>query len=87
MLYPTELRGRGRPRTRSKVLYDDRGIYVLFRVADRYVRCVRTEHQSHVYRDSCVEFFAQPKPGGGYFTAGSLISRSTRKPSPGFGLR
>ena len=56
-----------RPRTRAKVLYDDGGIYVLFRVADRYVRCVRTEHQSHVYRDSCVEFFAQPNPGGGYF--------------------
>ena len=56
-----------RPRTRAKVLYDGAGVYVLFRVADRYVRCARTEHQSHVYRDSCVEFFVQPKPGGGYF--------------------
>lgn len=55
------------PRTRAKVLYDDRGLYVLFRVADRYVRGSRTAHQSHVYRDSCVEFFVQPKPNGGYF--------------------
>ena len=56
-----------RPRTRAKVLYDDAGVYVLFRVADRYVRCSQTQHQSHVYRDSCVEFFVQPKPDMGYF--------------------
>jgi len=55
-----------RPRTRAKMLYDDLGLYVLFRVADRFVRALQTEHQSHVYRDSCVEFFVQPKPGG-YF--------------------
>ena len=29
-----------RPRTRAKLLYDDTGVYVLFHVADRYVRCV-----------------------------------------------
>ena len=56
-----------RPSTRAKLLYDDMGVYVLFRVADRYVRCAQTQHQSHVYRDSCVEFFVQPKPGAGYF--------------------
>ena len=56
-----------RPRTRVKLLYDDAGVYVLFRVADRYVRCVQRQHQSHVYRDSCVEFFVQPKPASGYF--------------------
>jgi hypothetical protein len=56
-----------RPRTRAKLLYDDRGIHALFRVADRYVKCTRTEHQSNVCRDACVEFFVQPKPGHGYF--------------------
>jgi len=56
-----------RPRTRAKLLYDNVGVYVLFRVADRYVRCSQTQHQSHVYRDSCVEFFVQPRPGAGYF--------------------
>jgi hypothetical protein len=55
-----------RPRTRVKLLYDDVGLYVLFHVADRYVRCVQTMHQSHVYCDSCVEFFVQPKSGS-YF--------------------
>jgi hypothetical protein len=55
-----------RPRTRAKLLHDDAGVYVLFHVADRYVRSVQTAHQSHVYRDSCVEFFVQPKPGS-YF--------------------
>jgi hypothetical protein len=56
-----------RPRTRAKLLYDEAGVYVLFRVADRYVRCSQTQHQSHVYRDSCVEFFVQPKSDAGYF--------------------
>jgi hypothetical protein len=56
-----------RPSTRVKVLYDDAGIYVHFRVADRYVKCVETQHQGRVWRDSCVEFFVQPKPPGPYF--------------------
>ncbi len=56
-----------RPRTRAKLLYDDAGIHVLFHVADRFVKCVHTEHQSQVWRDSCVEFFVQPMPGGCYF--------------------
>ena len=51
-----------RPRTRAKVLYDNAGIYVLFHVADRYVRCVETRHQGRVWLDSCVEFFVQPTP-------------------------
>src|SRR4051812_37801616 len=54
-----------RPRTRAKLLYDDAGVYLLFHVADQYVKCVETHHQGRVWRDSCVEFFVQPKPGGG----------------------
>ncbi|MGB7156993.1 MAG: carbohydrate-binding family 9-like protein [Tepidisphaeraceae bacterium] len=56
-----------RPRTRFKLLYDDAGIYAIFHVADRYVKCVYTEHQQRVWKDSCVEFFVQPTPGGSYF--------------------
>lgn len=56
-----------RPRTRAKLLYGLEGIYGLFKVDDRYVRCVHRRHQDPVYKDSCVEFFIQPKSGGGYF--------------------
>ncbi len=56
-----------RPRTSARLLHDERGIHGIFRVHDRYVRCVRTEYHSEVWRDSCVEFFAEPKSGRGYF--------------------
>ncbi|MBI4560075.1 MAG: carbohydrate-binding family 9-like protein [Candidatus Hydrogenedentes bacterium] len=56
-----------RPKTRAKLLYDDSGIFVFFRVEDQYVRCTHTEYQSAVYRDACVECFIQPKPDKGYF--------------------
>ncbi|MFZ0242713.1 MAG: carbohydrate-binding family 9-like protein [Desulfobacterales bacterium] len=56
-----------RPVTRVKLVYDRDGIYGLFRVDDNYVRCLRTRFQDAVYRDSCVEFFVQPKPDSGYF--------------------
>jgi hypothetical protein len=56
-----------RPQTSTRVLYDDAGIHGLFRVEDRYLLCKRTEYLDPVWRDSCVEFFAQPKPESGYF--------------------
>ena len=56
-----------RPRSSVRLLYDERAIHGIFRVDDRYVRCVRTEYHSEVWKDSCVEFFAGPKPGRGYF--------------------
>ena len=57
-----------RPRTNVRVLYDDTALYGIFRVEDRYVTCIRTGFQNQVCKDSCVEFFVQPKPeGGGYF--------------------
>jgi len=56
-----------RPRTSARMLYDTTGVYGIFRVEDRYVRCVRTEYHDPVWRDSCVEFFAQPRPDRGYF--------------------
>jgi hypothetical protein len=56
-----------RPRTEAKLLRGPAGLHGIFRVRDRYVRCVHTNFQDPVYQDSCVEFFVQPKTGGGYF--------------------
>jgi len=56
-----------RPHTQAKLQYDDDHLYVHFRVEDRYVRCIRTEYEQPVCRDSCVEFFVEPKPDHGYF--------------------
>jgi hypothetical protein len=58
---------RHRPVTRVKLVYDLDGLFGLFQVHDNYVRCLRTRFQSPVYKDSCVEFFVQPKPESGYF--------------------
>ena len=54
------------PKVQGKLLYTDKGIYVIFKVDDRYVISKHTEYQDPVCRDSCVEFFVQPKPGKGY---------------------
>ncbi len=56
-----------RPQTTLQLLHDGRCLHGLFRVQDRYVRCVHQAYGDPVYRDSCVEFFVQPKAGGGYF--------------------
>lgn len=55
-----------RPRTECRLQYDDRGIYGLYRVEDRYVRAAVTEFQGRVCTDSCVEFFVMPAGGRGY---------------------
>ncbi|MCL5995636.1 MAG: carbohydrate-binding family 9-like protein [Chloroflexi bacterium] len=55
-----------RPVTEARLLYDDRSIHVLFRVQDRYVRSIHTDYLAPVCRDSCVEWFARPKPDKGY---------------------
>jgi hypothetical protein len=54
------------PRTHARVLYDESGLHVFFRVEDRYVRSVTTEYQGPVYRDACVEFFMEPDVKRGY---------------------
>jgi hypothetical protein len=56
-----------RPISLVKVLHDGSSIFVFFKVADRYVRCVRTAYQSDVWNDSCVEWFARPRQDKGYF--------------------
>ena len=56
-----------RPVTQAKLLYDEAGIYVIFRVEDCYVRSVETKRNGAICRDSCVEFFVEPVAGRGYF--------------------
>ena len=58
--------GSHRPHTLVRLLHDERGLHGIFLVQDRYVRCVRTEYGSEVWKDACVEFFAEPKSGAGY---------------------
>lgn len=56
-----------RPLAQVKALHDARTLYVLFDISDRYVRAVAKNFGDPVCRDSCVEFFVQPKEGKGYF--------------------
>lgn len=56
-----------RPQTQAQLQYDQEGLHGRFQVEDCFVRCVRTEYGSEVWKDSCVEFFVEPKPGRGYF--------------------
>jgi len=55
-----------RPGVSVRALYDDKALYVHFKVNDRYIRSRHTQPQDPVCQDSCVEFFFQPKPGAGY---------------------
>ena len=48
------------PRVQAKLAYDDKAVYVIFRVEDKYVRAVAEKHQGMVCRDSCAEFFFTP---------------------------
>jgi hypothetical protein len=56
-----------RPRTRARLAWDPVSLHAIFRVEDRWVRCVHLDYQSPVYRDSCVELFVAPCPGHGHF--------------------
>ena len=56
-----------RPRTSARFLYTDDGICGIYKVDDQYVRSVRTEYCSEVWKDSCVELFVQPRANAGYF--------------------
>ncbi len=56
-----------RPATLAKVLFDDTGLYIHFRVEDKYVRAIETQYHGKVWEDACVEFFVKPKKDRGYF--------------------
>ncbi len=69
-----------RPLVETKIIYNVDSLFVFFKVQDRYIRCLRTEFQASVCRDSCVEIFIQPKPGQGYmnyeFNCGGTLQLS-----------
>ena len=56
-----------RPQTFARLLHDESAIHGIFRVKDKYVRCARSNYGDEVWKDSCVEFFVQPKSDKGYF--------------------
>ena len=75
------------PKVQFRVLYDAARVYVLFRVEDRFVRCVETEFNGSVCRDSCTEFFVEPVPGRGYFNfevncGGTMLCYYVEDPTP-----
>jgi hypothetical protein len=81
-----------RPRTQARLAWDDAALHAIFRVEDRWVRCVHLDYQSPVYRDSCVELFAEPLAGRGYCNfelscGGGLLIQHIEDPTrlgPGF---
>jgi len=56
-----------RPQTLARLLFSEASMHGIFLVRDRYVRCARQHYFDDVWKDSCVEFFVQPKSGQGYF--------------------
>jgi hypothetical protein len=49
-----------KPAVEAKMTYDDKNVYVIFRVQDRYVRSITTEPMGPVWKDAAVEFFFSP---------------------------
>lgn len=56
-----------RPQTTVRMLYNDHGIFILFRVRDRYVHSLHTQYNAKVHEDSCVECFLSPPDAEGYY--------------------
>ena len=48
------------PLVKVKLMYDCIFLYAVFRVNDKYVRCLNSEINADVWDDSCVEFFFSP---------------------------
>mgnify|MGYP002629971695 CR=1 FL=1 len=55
------------PLTACKLQYSSDGLYGIFKVKDKFIRCIHQTYQSDVFLDSCVEIFLQPKSEAGYF--------------------
>ena len=56
-----------RPETLAKIQYNDKGIFLLFKVVDQYVSSRYTAYNSKVNEDSCVEWFIKPEGFEGYY--------------------
>jgi len=54
---------RFEPRTQVRMMYDNTFLYLIFRVEDRFVTCVKEKINDAVYEDACVEFFFAPDTG------------------------
>jgi hypothetical protein len=48
------------PVAEAKMMYDNTNLYVIFKVSDRFVRCITDTINGPVWEDSCVEFFFSP---------------------------
>jgi len=48
--------------TTAKMLWDDKNIYIAFHSQDRHISATRTQRNSDVYNDDCVEAFLSPFP-------------------------
>ena len=48
------------PKAQAKIMYNEENLFVIFRVQDRYVRCITDTINGPVWEDSCVEFFFAP---------------------------
>ena len=75
-----------RPDARARLLYDAANLYLRFRVEDCHVVAHPRRFQDPVWRDSCVEFFVQPRPSSGYFNfeincGGALLSYYIEDPT------
>lgn len=55
------------PRVQAKAAWDEKNIYVIWRVEDNYVLARRTKHQDPVCLDSCVELFFTPGDDWGVY--------------------
>ena len=51
-----------RPEVRVKMMYNSENLYIIFKVNDKFVKCLTAEVNGPVYKDSCVEFFFSPNP-------------------------
>lgn len=48
------------PSVQAKMIYNNENIFIIFRVSDRYVRCITKDINGPVWEDSAVEFFFAP---------------------------
>jgi hypothetical protein len=74
-----------RPQAEVRIAHDGERLRLCFRVAGSCVVSRELRTNGDVYRDSCVEFFAEPIPGRGYFNlesnaGGTLHCRHIRDP-------
>lgn len=59
--FPWWTKGK-KEQTVARMLWDDEFLYVSYECEDAHISAVRTEHDSQVYKDDCVELFTAPNP-------------------------